>query len=205
MRIASAVVLEIAFAILAFGVRGYIQWRRTGSTGFILPRLRAPLAERVGALLFIGALVALAIAPAAGVQLELFAGPAWAAAGAVLAVAGIALCLVAQLVMGDSWRVGVDETETTALVTDGLFARVRNPIFTSMLVAAVGFALLVPNAWSVAAVAALFVGLELQVRYVEEPYLAKVHGATYVGYASRAGRFLPGVGTAVDSAPSGVR
>ena len=195
MRVASAVVLEVAFAILAFGVRGYIQWRRTGSTGFILPRLRAPFAERLGALLFIAALAALAIAPAPGVQLYLFAGPAWGAAGVVLALAGIALCLVAQLVMGDSWRVGVDESETTELVTNGLFAKVRNPIFTSMLIAAVGFALLVPNAWSFTAVVALFVGLELQVRYVEEPYLARSHGPAYEQYTRLAGRFVPGIGT----------
>lgn len=194
MRVATAVVLEVAFAILAFGLRGYIQWRRTGSTGFILPRLRAPIAERLGSLLFIAALVPLAIAPAPGVRLELLAGPAWGLAGAVLAFAGIVLCLVAQLVMGDSWRVGVDESETTDLVVDGLFAKVRNPIFTSMLVAAVGFALLVPNAWSLAAVALLFVGLELQVRYVEEPYLARSHGLAYTSYVSRAGRFLPGIG-----------
>ena len=196
MRTATAVALEVAFAILAFGVRGYIQWRRTGSTGFIVPRLSAPLLERLGALLFILALVGLGVAPAIGIDVDLLAGPAWGVIGAVLAVAGVVLCLVAQLVMGDSWRIGVDESETTDLVTEGLFAHVRNPIFTSMLVAAVGFALLVPNLWSIGAVVALFAGLELQVRYVEEPYLARSHGPAYATYSSRAGRFLPGVGNA---------
>lgn len=37
------------------------------------------------------------------------------------------------------------------------------------------------------------VGLELQVRFVEEPYLLRTH-ATYASYASRVGRFLPGLG-----------
>jgi protein-S-isoprenylcysteine O-methyltransferase Ste14 len=32
------------------------------------------------------------------------------------------------------------------------------------------------------------------VRKVEEPYLATTHGAAYVDYASRVGRFVPGVG-----------
>jgi protein-S-isoprenylcysteine O-methyltransferase Ste14 len=196
MRTATAVALEVAFAILAFGVRGYIQWRRTGSTGFIVPRLNAPPLERLGALLFILALVGLGVAPAAGIEVDLLAGSAWGGIGAVLAVAGIVLCLVAQLVMGDSWRVGVDESETTDLVTEGLFAHVRNPIFTSMLVAAVGFALLVPNQWSIGAVVSLFAGLELQVRYVEEPYLARSHGPAYARYSRQAGRFLPGVGNA---------
>jgi protein-S-isoprenylcysteine O-methyltransferase Ste14 len=36
--------------------------------------------------------------------------------------------------------------------------------------------------------------LELQVRYVEEPYLLRAHGDAYRAYASRVGRFVPGVG-----------
>ena len=37
-------------------------------------------------------------------------------------------------------------------------------------------------------------GLELQVRAVEEPYLLRTHGDAYRAYAARVGRFLPGVG-----------
>ena len=32
-----------------------------------------------------------------------------AVAGAVLAVAGIVVCFVARLTMGDSWRIGLDQ------------------------------------------------------------------------------------------------
>jgi protein-S-isoprenylcysteine O-methyltransferase Ste14 len=41
---------------------------------------------------------------------------------------------------------------------------------------------------------ALVVGIELQVRLVEEPHLLRAHGETYAGWASRTGRFFPGVG-----------
>jgi protein-S-isoprenylcysteine O-methyltransferase Ste14 len=41
---------------------------------------------------------------------------------------GLAGSLLAQLAMGDSWRIGVDESEKTELVTAGPFAVVRNPI-----------------------------------------------------------------------------
>ena len=54
--------------------------------------------------------------------------------------------------------------------------------------------MLVPNYFSVAAFLALLVGLEMQVRWVEEPYLERVHGARYRSYARIAGRFLPGIG-----------
>ena len=37
-------------------------------------------------------------------------------------------------------------------------------------------------------------GLELQVRSVEEPYLLRTHGDAYRAYASRVGRFVPGIG-----------
>ena len=75
--------------------------------------------------------------------------------------------------MGESWRIGVDEQERTALVTSGPFAVVRNPIFAGMLPASLGLALLVPNVVALAGLAALLVALEIQVRLVEEPYLMR--------------------------------
>lgn len=199
MRTTVAVGLELVFASLAFGLRSWIQWRRTGSTGLVLPRRSAPAAERVGAALFVIAMLLLVAAPladAAGAarwsQLDNFAAGAM---GVMLAVGGIAVCVAAQLTMGDSWRIGVDQGEETILVTSGIFAKVRNPIFSAMVLAGCGLGLLLPNLWVLAALVALLVGLELQVRFVEEPYLRRVHGARYASYAERAGRFVPGVGT----------
>ncbi|MFI6822211.1 methyltransferase family protein [Micromonospora sp. NPDC050187] len=94
--------------------------------------------------------------------------------------------------MGSSWRIGVDPTEHTSLVTGGPFALARNPIFTAMAAITLGLALMVPNA--VALAAWLVLALQLQVRAVEEPYLMSVHGKDYVRYAARVGRFLPGLG-----------
>ena len=63
-----------------------------------------------------------------------------------------------------------------------------------MFAAILGVALLVPNAPALLGVVALFIGLELQVRLVEEPYLIATHAEAYLGWARRAGRFLPGLG-----------
>ena len=49
------------------------------------------------------------------------------------------------MAMGASWRIGVDPEETTELVTGGVFGLCRNPIYTFMVIAWVGFALLVPT------------------------------------------------------------
>lgn len=115
-------------------------------------------------------------------------------AGAVLAMAGIGATLLAQTSMGASWRIGVDEAERTALVTRGVFALVRNPVFTAMSVTSLGLALMVPNPVSPAATAVLIVSVQVQVRAMEEPYLRRAHGETYASYAAAVGRFVPGAG-----------
>ena len=53
--------------------------------------------------------------------------------GAVLASLGIVITAIAQFAMGDAWRIGVDPSECTELVTDGPFSVVRNPIFAAMI------------------------------------------------------------------------
>ncbi len=70
----------------------------------------------------------------------------------------------------------------------------RKPIFTAMVTAQAGIVLVVPTWVSAAALAALVAAVELQVRSAEEPHLLRVHGAAYVDYAARTGRFVPGIG-----------
>lgn len=184
---------------LTFGVRIVVQLRRTGSTGVRgLSSDAAPLEWLAGAL-FIAALAMGAAAPVLDLLdvLEPIAaldGAVGHVIGIVLALGGIGLTFAAQLAMGDAWRIGVDPEERTELVTDGPFELVRNPIYSAMLPTVLGLVLMVPNPLAVAAIVILSVGLELQVRVVEEPYLLRVHGDVYARYASRVGRFVPGVG-----------
>jgi len=96
--------------------------------------------------------------------------------------------------MGASWRIGVDESERTDLVTGGPFAIVRNPIYSGVIPLVLGLMLLAPNPVTIAAFAALVAAFEIQVRLVEEPHLLRAHPDAYRDYASRVGRFVPGVG-----------
>lgn len=194
---ALALVLYVAFVAVAFGWRSWLQYRRTGDAGFRGFQPGAPPLERAAATLFVvGAgdcLLAplgdlLGFLPAVGVS------PTVHAVGFVLMVAGFALTVAAQLQMGDAWRIGVDPAERTALVAHGLFAHVRNPIFTSMLLASLGLVLAVPNVLAVAGFLALVVAIQLQVRRIEEPHLTAAHGEAYRTYARHVGRFLPGLG-----------
>ncbi len=194
--------LLILYGVLAFGVRIAFQVRRTGSTGFKgLQGLRgAPGAvEWIAGVLFASAVVLCLAGPvlqSADVlaSVRVLGGEAAGLAGMVLASAGIAITMVAQFAMGDAWRIGVDPSERTELVTHGPFAVVRNPIFAAMIPALAGVALLAPNFVTLAGVILLAVALELQTRLIEEPYLSRAHGEQYAAYAARVGRFVPRVG-----------
>lgn len=198
MEVAALVLYGVSLTI-TFGVRVAIQLRRTGSTGLHgLPPDAGPLEWIAGGMFIVGLLMggAAPILALLGVlePVPVLDGTLGNTVGLILAIAGIGLTFAAQLAMGDSWRVGVDPEERTDLVTDGPFALVRNPIYSAMLPTVFGFVLMVPSVLAVTAIAALFVGLELQVRLVEEPYLLVAHGDAYADYAAHVGRFVPGLG-----------
>lgn len=167
-----------------FGLRGIVAGR-PGSAGwwggaaivvsFIL-LLAIPMLETIG-------------------LLQRTAAPGWQIATGVAVMAiGIVVTSAAQIGMGQSWRVGVRPGERTELVTTGIFGIVRNPIFSGVVLSGIGSAVLVPRAAMVAAALAALIGVEIQVRCVEEPHLRKLHGTDYNDYTRRVGRFLPGLG-----------
>jgi protein-S-isoprenylcysteine O-methyltransferase Ste14 len=194
-----AIWMLIAFGVLTFGVRVAIQLRRTGETGLIGLRPGAGPAEWLSGTLFIGGMAA-AVASVVLVlndslgEIDALDTEAVHVIGIVLAAAGGLAVFGAQLGMGESWRIGVSDEQRTDLVTGGWFSICRNPIYTAMIVGWIGFALMVPTWLAFAAIVIVAVGLELQVRAVEEPYLLGAHGDEYRQYAGRVGRFVPGLG-----------
>jgi protein-S-isoprenylcysteine O-methyltransferase Ste14 len=193
-----ALILWGVFGLLGIGLRVLIQLRTTGSTGIVGVGGTAGAVEWLGGALFVGSLVVGVLAPL--LQLDDAIEPLGALdavgvqiGGLVLFGVGVGGMLWSQQAMGQSWRLGVPE-ERTELITDGPFGLVRNPIYTAMIAAVVGLALLAPNALSLASVIGLIAGLELHVRFAEEPQLLRSHGDAYTGYARRVGRFLPRLG-----------
>ncbi|MCZ7684019.1 MAG: isoprenylcysteine carboxylmethyltransferase family protein [Sandaracinaceae bacterium] len=179
----------IVYVLVALLLRTLIQLRQTGSSGFVGVRSGASVIERIAGVMLAGAFVLSLAAPFVGAPLA-----STAIAGAVIVVIATAGTFAAQLAMSRSWRIGVDPHERTELVTRGAFALVRNPIFSWMIVAIVGIALACPTPLALVAPVLLIVGLQIQVRVVEEPYLVRTHGETYAAYARRTGRFVPGIG-----------
>jgi len=193
-----ALALMVVYLAFAFGVRVVVALRTTGQTG-IVKVANAPAIEVVGGALFGTGVIlggvnpALALADVIPVWEEL--DTTWAhVAGFILCAIGIVGTFMAQMAMGSSWRIGVDPGERTELVTDGVFQLCRNPIYTFMLIAWLGFALLVPTWIALAAGVLLFTGLQIQVRLVEEPHMRRTHGETYLSWAREVGRFVPGLG-----------
>lgn len=197
----SATVLYTAAILMLLGVRSWRQHRITGTAGFNGFRGAKTAATRVAGAGFVLALLTGVVSPVL-VCLHtlplLWADSRWASAltvgGALLGLAGVVLAFAAQSEMGTSWRIGVDTSERTELVTHGLFAVTRNPIFTALLLIQIGTAAMAPTWMVILGVASLLLACQVQVRLVEEPYLMAMHKVSYPSYASRAGRFLPVLG-----------
>jgi len=192
----------LVFYGLGFGWRTWVQLRRYGSSGIVLFRSGRPGQHLREALFVVLAVALLAEAALAAVAPRRLPGlvplaPVTAAVlratGAVMVLGATALMLAAQLDLGASWRVGIDEGARPGLVTGGLYRYSRNPIYVAMLTALLGFALLLPSWISLGLLIGAGLGIRRHVRD-EEAYLARTYGEEYRRYAARVGRFVPGVG-----------
>jgi protein-S-isoprenylcysteine O-methyltransferase Ste14 len=194
-----ALVLLALYGLLALGLRMLVQLRRTGSTGFKGPHGSPGSIEWIAGALLATAIVVCVAGPALEVldavdPVETLEGNVGTVIGFGLAAVGIVLTVAAQFAMGGAWRIGIDPAERTELVTDGPFTIVRNPIYAAMILAFIGIALLSPNLVTVGGAVLLIAALEVQTRFVEEPYLSNVHGDRYRAYAAQVGRFVPRIG-----------
>jgi protein-S-isoprenylcysteine O-methyltransferase Ste14 len=192
----------VLFVGVGFVWRTWIQMRRYGGAGIVLFRsgrraqdLREALFVVLIALVTIEVVLA-AVAPDALAALGPVSDETASVLqplGATLVVLATVLMAVAQLDLGASWRIGIDEGARPGLVTGGLYRFCRNPIFLFMLIALAGFALLLPNWLSFAVLVGGVLGIRRHVQD-EESYLTRTYGDEYRAYARRVGRFVPGVG-----------
>ena len=111
------------------------------------------------------------------------------AAGLCLAIAGAVFFLAALWTMRDSWRAGVDRSQTTTIVTRGIYRYSRNPAFVGFDLFYLGSALYLANAALLLAACAGIALLHLQIRE-EEAFLPHVFGQAYLDYKTRTPRYL---------------
>jgi len=116
-----------------------------------------------------------------------------AAAVAALMLLSVLLFVAASRAMGANWSVVARMREGHELVTGGIFARLRHPIYTGMAAFLVALAIAFGHAAGLIATAPLF-ALGTWIRIREEEKLLKAEfGPAYEDYAARVKRFVPGV------------
>jgi protein-S-isoprenylcysteine O-methyltransferase Ste14 len=182
---------------IPFGWRSWLQHRRHGTRGVFLFRskeraqtLRDGLLLLV-LLLLVGQAVAAVAWPDA---LRPVVAASWLhGTGAVFMFGGLIFLVAAQLDLGASWRIGIEEGAKPGLVEGGFYRFCRNPIFLALLIVIAGYAVLLPTLLSLILLAVQFVGIRLQIA-AEEAYLLRSYGEAYRSYARRVGRLLPWVG-----------
>ena len=109
--------------------------------------------------------------------------------GVLFCLVGLALVLWSLVSFGQSFRVGIDPDRPDKLVTSGVFAFSRNPIYMAFAFILLGQFLIFPN-WLV--LVYLGAALWLFHRQVlrEEEFLKKYYGNEYAQYCSRVRRYL---------------
>jgi len=118
-----------------------------------------------------------------------FQSEAMAWVGIILCVVGVLVLLLSLVAFGQSFRVGIDVDRPDRLVTTGIFAFSRNPIYVAFGFVLVGQFFVFPN-WIL--LAYLVVGVWLFHRQVlrEEEFLRKQYGQAYVAYCKHVRRYL---------------
>jgi protein-S-isoprenylcysteine O-methyltransferase Ste14 len=109
--------------------------------------------------------------------------------GVFLCLAGLSLLLLSLISFGRSFRVGIDTEKPDKLVTTGVFAFTRNPIYLAFGLILLGQLLVFPN-WVI--LAYLVAGVWLFHRQVlrEEEYLKRYYGEEFDRYCKRVGRYF---------------
>jgi len=109
--------------------------------------------------------------------------------GGILLVAGVLIYARALRDLGDSWRLGFDRETPGPLVTEGIYAWTRHPIYVGLTLFNLGTALVLGRLIFFA-IALLAVFEVHAVVLFEERFLARIHGDAYRDYRSRVGRYL---------------
>jgi protein-S-isoprenylcysteine O-methyltransferase Ste14 len=113
--------------------------------------------------------------------------------GIVCFVIGLRLFYRSHADLGANWSITLEVRDRHRLITQGIYRRVRHPMYAALLLYGVAYALVIPN-WvagpsNLVAFAVLFA---LRVR-AEERMMLEQFGDEYTAYIARTKRLVPGV------------
>ncbi len=111
--------------------------------------------------------------------------------GMLLAVSGLLLRLIAIRQLGKSFTVDVQIAEGQSLKRTGLYAYIRHPSYTGILMAFTGLAITYSNWISLVVILVpVFIAFGYRIR-VEEAALRTEFGDTYLEYSRKTKRLVP--------------
>ena len=109
--------------------------------------------------------------------------------GVAAIVTGLALFAAALWSFGRSWRIGIDHDRPGTLITRGIFAFTRNPIFLFMDIYFVGTWLIQRDLFFLLFAIVAVAGIHYQILQ-EEKFLVRHYGDTYRRYLLRVPRYI---------------
>jgi len=120
---------------------------------------------------------------------DLVQSPAVQWLGVLLCAGGLVMMFLSLISFGTSFRVGIDAEHPDKLVTTGIFAHTRNPIYVAFGLVLLGEFLIQPH---IILLIYLVAGVALFHRQVlrEEAFLRQHYRKEYVIYAKRVRRYL---------------
>jgi protein-S-isoprenylcysteine O-methyltransferase Ste14 len=126
--------------------------------------------------------------PTVGTQ-EFFRSEAVSWIGVLFCLVGLLLILWSLISFRQSFRIGIDADHPDSLITEGVFAFSRNPIYVAFAIILIGQFLIFSN-W----IMLIYIGAATWLfhRQVlrEEEYLNRRYGQAYAEYCSRVRRYL---------------
>lgn len=109
--------------------------------------------------------------------------------GMVLLSLGTIVFVISQFQLGLSYRINLPLGETR-LVTTGLYAISRNPLYMGLYIAMTGIFLMIPDWIFLACLIFFIINYHYKIKLLEEPYLRESFVDRYRDYCSRVNRYF---------------
>jgi protein-S-isoprenylcysteine O-methyltransferase Ste14 len=124
-------------------------------------------------------------------EFPLLIGPL--AAGVMCLGSGLWLFYRSHADLGTNWSITLEVHEQHRLITQGVYRRIRHPMYLALALYSVGQALVIPN-WVAGPSNLIAFAILFALRFrAEERMMIEGFGAEYAAYSARTDRLIPGV------------